>query len=183
MLGFDLAVIAVILLSALLGFWRGLVYEALSLLGWLAAWMVARLFAADAIPYMPAALGSETIKIVAAFIALFVGTLIVSGIVSWLLSKLVKLVGLGLLDSLLGTFFGILRGTLVLLVLVVLAGLTSVPQQAFWRDARSSKLLESMALLSRPWLPAIVAQRMSYRDSNSEKLKISNEKIKVRSEI
>jgi len=162
MTGFDYTVFAIVLLSALLGWWRGFVYEVLSLLGWIAAWMVARLFAASIAPYMPAALGAGSARTAAAFIALFVVTLIVGGIVAWMLSKLVKWVGLGWLDGLLGLSFGMLRGVLVVLVLVVLAGMTSLPQEPFWRNAWSSKPLESMALVIHSWLPDSVAQRVHY---------------------
>jgi membrane protein required for colicin V production len=162
MTGFDYTVIAIVLLSALLGWWRGFVYEVLSLLGWIAAGVVARLFAANAAPYMPAALGAESARIAAAFVVLFVATLIVGGIVAWLLSKLVKWVGLGWLDGMLGTLFGTLRGVLVVLVLVVLAGMTRLPQEPFWRNAWSSKPLESMALTIQAWLPDSVAQRVHY---------------------
>ena len=162
MTGFDYAVFAIVLLSALLGWWRGLVYEILSLLGWAAAGVVARMFAASAAPYMPAALGAESARTTAAFVALFVVTLIVGGIVAWLLSKLVKWVGLGLLDGLLGMFFGMLRGVLVVLVLVVLAGMTHLPQDAFWRDAWSSRPLESVAEAIQTWLPDSVAKRVHY---------------------
>lgn len=162
MTGFDYGVIAVVLFSALLGGWRGLMYEVLSLLGWVAAWVVARLFFASAAPYMPDALGAESARVAAAFVVLFVVTLIVSGIVAWLLSKLVKWVGLGWLDGLLGGLFGILRGALIVLVLVVLAGMTRLPQEPFWRNAWSSKPLESTALSVRGWLPDGVAQRVHY---------------------
>jgi membrane protein required for colicin V production len=162
MTGFDYAVIAIVLLSALLGWWRGLVYEVLSLMGWIAAWAVARLFTASAAPYMPAALGTEAARTAAAFVALFVATLIVGGIVAWILSKLVKWVGLGWLDGLLGTLFGMLRGVLVVLVLVVLAGMTRLPQEPFWRNAWSSKPVEGMALAIQGWLPDGVAQRVHY---------------------
>jgi membrane protein required for colicin V production len=162
MTGFDYTVIAIVLLSALLGWWRGLVYEVLSLLGWIVAGVVARLFAASAAPYMPTALGAESARVAVAFVALFVATLIVGGIVAWLLSKLVKWVGLGWLDGLLGMLFGMLRGVLVVLVLVLLAGMTHLPQEPFWRDAWSSKPLESMALAIQAWLPDSVAQRVHY---------------------
>src|SRR5512135_2806928 len=112
---FDYAALAVVLISALLGWWRGLVYEILSLLGWAVAWVVARLFATAAAPYMPSALGAEAARVAAAFAALFVASLIVWGILAWLLSKLVKWVGLGWLDGMLGVLFGVLRGVVVLL--------------------------------------------------------------------
>lgn len=162
MTGLDYAVITVVMLSVLLGWWRGLVYEVLSLLGWVAAWIVARVFAADVAPYMPAALGAESAKVAAAFAALFVATLIASGIVAWLLSKLIKFVGLGWLDGLMGGLFGMLRGALVVLVLVVLAGMTSLPQQPFWRNAWLGKPLENTVLAVQGWLPESVAQRVRY---------------------
>jgi membrane protein required for colicin V production len=160
--GFDYAVIAIILLSALMGWWRGFVYEVLSLLGWIAAGLVAKWFASSASTYMPNALGAESAKTAAAFVVLFVVTLIVGGIVAWTLSKLVKWVGLGWLDSLLGTVFGALRGVLLVLVLVVLAGMTRLPHEAFWRSAWSSKPLESMAMAIHAWLPDSVAERVHY---------------------
>ena len=85
-----------------------------------------------------------------------------AGIVAWLLSKLVKWVGLGLLDGLLGMFFGMLRGVLVVLMLVILAGMTRLPQESFWRNAWSSKPLESLAMAIQTWLPDSVAKRMHY---------------------
>lgn len=159
---FDYTVIAIVLLSVLLGWWRGLVYEVLALLGWVAAGIVARLFAAKAAPYMPAALGAEAVRTAVAFAALFIGTLIISGIVAWMLSKLVKWVGLGWLDGLLGALFGMLRGVLVILALVLLAGLTGLPKESFWRNAASSKPLENVALVAKGWLPESVAQRITF---------------------
>lgn len=159
---FDYIVVGVVVLSALLGWWRGLVYEILSLLSWVAAVLVARLLAASALPYMPAALGPETVRTAAAYAALFIGTLLVGSIAAWGLSKLVKFVGLGWLDSSLGVLFGTVRGVLVVLVLVLLAGLTSLPKDAVWRDAWLSGPLERAALLTKSWLPDNVAQRVHY---------------------
>ena len=162
MTSFDYTVIAIVVLSALLGWWRGLVYEVLSLLGWAAAYVVARLFAAKAAPYMPAAFGAEAVRTAAAFAALFICTLIVGGIVAWMLSKLVKWVGLGWLDGLLGWLFGMLRGVLVVLALVLLAGLTGLPKEPSWRNATLSKPLENVALAAKGLLPESVAQRVHY---------------------
>jgi membrane protein required for colicin V production len=159
---FDYVVIATVLLSALLGLWRGLVYEVLSLLAWIAAWFAAKWFAASVAPYMPAALGDETVRKAAAFAALFIAALIVGGILAWLLSKLVQWVGLGWLDRLLGGLFGLMRGALIVVAGVLLAGMTNLPQQAFWRDAWSGKQLERVALHARAWLPDDMAQRVHF---------------------
>lgn len=159
---FDYTVIAIAGLSVLLGWWRGLVYEVLSLLGWVAAYMVARMFSADMATLMPASLGTGAIKTAVAFVLLFVATLIVCGIVSWLLSKLVKWVGLGWLDGLLGALFGMVRGMLVTVALVLLAGLTNFPREPAWRDAWLSKPLENVALAAKKRLPESVAQRVAF---------------------
>ena len=80
----------------------------------------------------------------------------------WLISKLIKSTGLGWIDSLLGSLFGMLRGMLLVLMLVLLAGVTDLPQKPFWREAKLSKPLESIALASLVWLPDSVARRVHF---------------------
>lgn len=159
---FDYTVFIIAVWSVLLGWWRGFVYEVLSLLGWVAAYAVARWQAVNLAALMPAELGIDAIKVTVAFILLFVATLIVSGIVIWLLSKLIKFSGLGWIDGLFGSLFGMLRGMLLVLILVLLAGLTDLPKKPFWREAKLSKPLESMALASLAWLPDSVARRVHF---------------------
>ncbi len=161
MTGFDFAVMAILLVSLLFGLWRGLVYEVLSLAGWPVAFVLSKLFASDVAPMMPGT--QETMRITLAYAVVFVAALIVWGVLAWLLSRLVKVVGLGWLDRVLGGLFGVLRGGLVILVLVWLAGMTSVPEQPFWRTAQTSKTAEDVALLTKVWLPDNIAQRVHYR--------------------
>lgn len=162
MTSFDYAILAIVGLSVGLGWWRGFVYELLSLLGWLAAYFVARLFAPGMVPYVPEMVGSSEAKTAVAYACLFVATLVVSGIVAWVLSKLVKFVGLGWMDGIMGALFGLLRGVLLVLVLVLLAGLTSLPQQPFWRDAWASQSLQKVALFAKDFLPENMAKKVSY---------------------
>ena len=159
---FDYIVVIITLWSVLLGWWRGFVYEVLSLLGWVIAYVVARWQAVNFATFMPTALGVDAIKVTVAFALLFVATLIVSSIVVWMLSKLIKSVGLGCLDGLFGSMFGMLRGTLLVLILVLLAGLTDLPKEPFWREAKLSKPLERMALASLVWLPDSVARHVHF---------------------
>jgi membrane protein required for colicin V production len=160
MTGFDYAVIAVFLISLALGVWRGFVYEVLSLAGWPLAFVLSKLFAADVAPMMPGE--QETMRTALAYALVFIAALIVWAVLVWLLSKLVKAVGLGWLDSVLGALFGLLRGALVVLVLVWLGGLTRFPEQPFWRDAQTSRAAEDAALWSKVWLPDNIAQRIHY---------------------
>ena len=78
-------------------------------------------------------------------------------------SKLLRVVGLGPLDRFLGALFGVLRGAVVVLVAVLVAGFTALPQQAWWRDAYFSPPLETAVLAAKPWFPPAVAKRIKYR--------------------
>jgi membrane protein required for colicin V production len=159
---FDYAVFAIVGISIGLGWWRGFVYELLSLLGWVAAYFVARMFAPELTQYVPEFVASSVAKTAVAYACLFVVTLMVSGVVAWLLSKFVRFVGIGWVDRLLGGVFGLLRGASVVLIMVLLAGLTSLPSKPFWRDAWSSKSLQNVALFTKDFLPEIVAKKVTY---------------------
>lgn len=160
MSGFDYAVIAILAASLALGAWRGLVYELLSLAGWPISFLLSKLFGRDVVTMMPGE--QETIRIALAYAAVFVATMILWSVLVWLFSRLVKAVGLGGLDRAMGGVFGLVRGALVVLAIVWLAGLTGVPEQPFWRTAKLSQPAEDVALLTRGWLPDGIAQRIRY---------------------
>lgn len=164
MTGFDYAVTGIVLASVLLGFWRGLVYEVLSLLGWPLAFMVSRQFAATLAPMLPVT--QETVRAALAYALVFIAALVVWGVLVWAFSRLVKEMGLSVLDSSLGGLFGVLRGILVILVLAWLAGASSIPEQEFWLEAKLSRTTEDVALLSKVVLPDNIAQRIHYRNRN-----------------
>jgi membrane protein required for colicin V production len=160
MTGFDFTVVAILLVSSLLGLWRGLVYAVLTLLGWPLAFVLSRMFAPGIAPLLP--FQQEAMRITAAYVLVFIAALIVWGIVVWMLSRLVKAIGLGWLDRVLGGLFGVLRGGMVILALVWLAGMTRIPEEPFWRSARFSKTAEEVALQAKAWLPGNISQRIHY---------------------
>jgi membrane protein required for colicin V production len=160
---FDYIVLVIIILSVLLGWWRGLVYEILSLLSWITSYFVAKSWGGEFTPYMPAVLESEALKSAAAFMAVFVTTLILCGIAAWSLNKLIKSFGLDWrTDGVLGAIFGFFRGWLLVLVIVLFAGLTKLPQTPFWQDALLSKPLQNVALMATDLLPDDMAKRVSF---------------------
>jgi membrane protein required for colicin V production len=79
-----------------------------------------------------------------------------------LASKLVKVVGLGAADRVVGGAFGLARGVLVVMILVLLAGLTALPRQSAWRDAVLRGPLEAVAGYVKAWLPADLSKRIKY---------------------
>jgi membrane protein required for colicin V production len=144
---------ALLLVSMLVGAWRGLVYEVLSLAGWVAAFLAAQWLAADVAARLPLGEAGETMRYAAGFILVFVGSLFVCGFLAWLTKKLVEAVGLRPVDRTLGAAFGVLRGVLVLLVLVVMAGLMQLHQADWWQESRGAVLLSDLLQGLRPVLP------------------------------
>ncbi|CAG9218052.1 Colicin V production protein [Paraburkholderia tropica] len=133
---FDYAVMAVIGLSALRGAWRGFIGEIFGLIGWIAAFIVACRYVDRVVPWIPANLpGHALTQWLIAFALIVIGVVLVAGVANALLGRLVQVSGLSGVDRSLGLLFGLARGVVLVLILVVLAGLTELPQQDFWRNA------------------------------------------------
>ncbi len=160
MTGFDFVVVGILLLSALLGLWRGLIHELMAMLGWPLAFVLSKLFAGDIAPLLP--LKQEAARVAGAYALVFIAALIGWAVLTTLLAKLLKAAGSGWSDKVLGGLFGVLRGGMLLLVLVWMVGLTNYFEQPFWRDALTTRTLENAALLTKSWLPDSIAQRIHY---------------------
>ncbi len=162
MTGFDHAVLAVIALSAVFGLWRGVVSEILGLLAWLAAFLAARAWGQVVADMLRPWLAEPQWRMVAGFVAVFLMTLLVFSAARFLISRLLHAVGLGFADRFLGALFGILRGVLVALAVVLVCGMSDLPRQPWWREAWLAPPMETAVLAARPWLPRTVAQRIRY---------------------
>ena len=157
---FDYSVVGVIGLSILIGVLRGAIKEVLSLVGWVAAFLLANAFAADLSEVLTPVIKSSGLRIVITYIALFVVTLLGTALLQIVLSELVKAIGLGGLDRALGLFIGVTRGVLIVLIAVLACGMTTLPQEPFWQGAFSAKWFEAMATSVKPWLPEEFAGRI-----------------------
>ena len=159
---FDYVVLAIVGLSVIFSVWRGAIREVFALVAWIAAFFAAQAFAGMLAAYLPDSISNASIRVLSGFVIVFLIVLIVTGVVAILLSKVVRAVGLGPVDRGIGAIFGLLRGMLVVLVLVLLCGLTSAPRHQVWRDAMLSPPLEAMAVSVRPMLPEDLSRRISY---------------------
>ena len=131
----DWAIIAILGISAAIGLVRGLVKEVLSLVAWIAAFVVAVLFGATVAAELPGGWGGETLRYLIAFVGLFVVTLIVAAILQWFVAQLVTSTGLSGTDRVLGFVFGGARGLLVAMLLLL--ALREIAGDApWWRDAQ-----------------------------------------------
>ena len=117
----DWLILGILLISTSISFVRGFVKEALSLATWIAAIIIARLFANQLSTLLVEYIEVHSIRMGVSYVLLIVSTLVVGAMVNHLVSELVKMTGLSGTDRFLGMFFGFARGAVV--VLVVVAGL------------------------------------------------------------
>lgn len=163
MTAFDLMVIGVVGLSAIFAFMRGFVRVAVSLVAWVVAVLGAIHFSSLLGGMLPDFGESPETRYVAAFALILIGILIVGGLLGNVLSRLMRVAGLGFLDRMLGAIFGVARGLLIAVVLVLFAGLTTAPKTDWWQNSLMSSGLTAAALALRPWLPKAWADRLDYR--------------------
>jgi len=158
----DYAVLGVLVLSTAWGVWRGLVREVISLAGWIGAFLVANLLAEPLADALPRSISNPDLRVIVAFVAIFVVTLTLATLAALLLAKALKAAGLGGLDRTLGGLFGVARGVFIALVFALVAGLTSLPQHPVWKQSFSGPVLGRAAIQLKPWLPPALAERLRY---------------------
>jgi membrane protein required for colicin V production len=159
---FDYAVFSIIGVSVIFSIVRGLVRELLALAGWIVAFVVANVFSGSVANWLPAGISDPSLRVLVAFVVLFIGVLIATSLFALALRGLVRRVGLGAEDRLLGAFFGLARGMLIVMILVLLAGLTGLPRQPVWINAAFSAPLEALAVHAKQWLPKHLSEYIRY---------------------
>ncbi|MDG2048044.1 MAG: CvpA family protein [Halioglobus sp.] len=148
----DWTIIVVLGLSILLSLWRGFVREAVSLAGWIAAFVVANMFVGEVALFLQQWIANGTGRYVAAYALLFAGMLMLAGLAGKLSAQVVRVTGLTLLDRLLGTAFGFFRGIIIVLVAVYVIRQLAPPQNVLWLDG--SQLMPHIDMLGQ-WVQAV----------------------------
>jgi len=131
----DWVVVALLTASVLLGLWRGLVYEVLSVLNWIAAFGLAQWLAPRAAAMMPLSRAGESVQYAAGFAVVFIAALFVGGLLAWLTKKAVEAVGLRPIDRVLGGVFGMVRGAVAVLAMAVLVHLAKLQDGVWWTES------------------------------------------------
>ncbi len=162
MTSFDYTVLLIIGISIVVSMMRGAVREVLAIAGWLAAIYVAKTYAIELVPLLPANIPTESLKILAAHVIVFFGVLVVASLLTIALLSLIKKIGMNWLNRGIGAVFGFARGLLIVCVLVFLAGFTSFPKDARWTDAMFSPPLEALVKTALPLLPPTVTKHVKY---------------------
>lgn len=154
----DWIFVAGLLASVGLGVWRGFVYEVLSVLNWLLAFVLAQWLGADVGRQLPIDTSSEALVRIAGFVLVFVVSVFMGGLLVWGLPKLIEQAGLRPVDRVLGGVFGLIRGVILLLALTVLVLMTPFKSQAWWREASGVRISMEALRTLKPVLPQDVGQ-------------------------
>ena len=149
----DWILIAVLSASMVLGAWRGLVYEVLSVLGWIAAFLMAQWFAPDVAQQLPMQNADQTLRYAAAFVLVFVASVFLAGLISALMKKIISVVGLRPVDRILGATFGLFRGLILLLAISVVVNMTALQESDWWLESQGGPMLMTLLKGLRPMLP------------------------------
>lgn len=156
----DWALLAVTFASLVVGLVRGLVFEVLSLLGWVAAYIVAQLAAVSLAPHLPIGAPGSALNFGAAFLITFVVALIVWTLAAKLLRMAIHATPLTLLDRALGGVFGLARALILLLAVATIVSFTPATRAQAWQQSHGAAWLQALLAGIKPLLPPDVARHL-----------------------
>lgn len=153
----DASFLIVTVVSSLFGLWRGLVREVLSLLAWIAALLIARLYSEPLAPLLGGWVDSAAMQQAFSFAILFIVTLLLGAMLNHLVARLIDISGLKLTDRLLGSLFGVARGVVIVLVFVYF-GSGFFAESLWWQESKliphALELIERSRMFVTDMVPA-----------------------------
>jgi membrane protein required for colicin V production len=159
MLPVDYLIIGVVLISTLVGAYRGFFPEVLSLLSWIVGVWVAWEYAPLLEPRLADKIPSPVLALWIARFGLFAGVIIVGGLVTELVSLAVERARLTGANRALGLVFGFARGLIAVGVLTIFAQILELPHEAWWRESKLIPYGEHIAAGLEALLPEAVVQQ------------------------
>lgn len=160
----DYTIIAIIALSVLISVMRGFVREVVSLVIWVAAIIVSFIFYQYIAGLLVNIIHSDSVRIVVSFVGLFLATLILGMLINYLIGQLVSNTGLSSTDRVLGVIFGVVRGILVVVLLMMLAGLTPFSKEQSWNESVLIPHFEPIESRLKDLLPDSVHARLELKE-------------------
>lgn len=158
----DFIILGIIIISVIISLMRGFVKEALSLAGWLVSLWVAMSFSSGLAELFGTSIEDPTLRLLAAFVSLFVLSLMVAAIINFFASQFVQRVGLTGVDRTIGSVFGLIRGVLLVTIVVMLLGLTTLPKEKWWDESFFMFRFEAIATWLKDLLPNDIARYFKY---------------------
>lgn len=163
MIWVDYAIIVLVLTSAVIGLIRGFVKEAFALFTWIVAIGIGLHYGRDFAVLLQNVISYPSARIATAFIILFFMTLILGSLISFILNHLIEKTGLTGTDRLMGMQFGVARGAVLVSVMVMLAGVTPLPEDPWWKQSVLIPPFQSLAVWLKDHIPSDLAGYIHYR--------------------
>ena len=154
----DIFLLLAVLVSVALGVWRGLVFEVLSVLGWVASFFLAQWYAQPAADWLPLGDTAEPLRYAAGFAVVFVAAAFAAGLLAWLVKQGIEKVGLRPVDRALGAVFGLMRGAVLLLALALVVNMTPLKQQEAWQSSVGATWLDGGLHSVKGMMPESIAR-------------------------
>lgn len=158
----DFLVLLIIILSVIISLMRGFVKEAFSLAGWLVSLWIAMSFSSGMAELFGDTITDLTLRLLAAFVLLFVMSLVIFAIINFFAVQMVQRTGMTEIDRTIGAVFGFLRGIVLVTVIVMLLGLTTMPKESWWDDSFFLFRFEAVATWLKDLLPDEIARYFNY---------------------
>lgn len=130
----DNLILAVIAISSAFGVRRGFIKEIMSLLSWIAALLVSRVYSGSLASILENLIDNPSVRYVIAFSVLFVVIIMLGTLLNHFMSKLLVVTGLKTIDRLLGAVFGVARGTVIVLVFLFVLNVF-VSESEWWQQS------------------------------------------------
>jgi membrane protein required for colicin V production len=162
MIWIDYTIVGLVLISSVIGLLRGFIKEAFSLVIWMVAIWIGLTFSREFSVFLEEWVDYPSARIAIAFALLFLVTLILGALISYLLGELVRRTGLTGSDRFAGMIFGIARGLVVVSITVMLAGLTPLPEDSWWKESMLIPPFQSLAVWLRDQIPSGLAGYVNY---------------------
>ncbi|MCP1727096.1 membrane protein required for colicin V production [Natronospira proteinivora] len=154
----DYVIVALVVLSSLISLMRGFVKEALSLATWILAFWVALTFTDMVDAWLAGHIETPSLRVLVAFSALFIVTLVLGAMANHFVSLAVKKTGLSGTDRMIGVLFGLARGVVVVAALVLLGMLTELNHDPWWGESTFIPLIEPISAWMAGFLPENLVQ-------------------------
>ncbi len=157
----DFALLLILAVSMGIGLWRGFVVEVLSLTVWVGAFWLSMGLGQDVAARLTF-VEQLSARLLLAYAGVFIAVLLVGGLLTWLIGKVIANTGLSSTDRVLGLGFGLLRGVVLACVAVLLMGFTPLPRDAWWGESRLLPGAQRGAEWMKTFLPPAAAGEIDF---------------------
>ncbi len=156
----DIVIIALFVISILIGIYRGFVKETLSVVSWALAAVVAFRYGEQASAYIKPYIQQEPLDLAIAYVAVFLISLIVFSVISHLISQIFDSSGMKGIDRSIGSIFGAIRAAAIIVILVLVGRFMAMDNQQWWMDSQFIPYFEPLVEWFKSFLPADIISKI-----------------------